>query len=97
MGMEKGRPHIDRCTCKMKVDTHKSVGVYFLMNTEKGGIKMGKKGVLKLTFDLLYDTTHSSRLISSSSDLSFMMILRCPFNMISPSSCNAASLRLKVS
>ena len=35
-----------RCTCKMKVDTHKSVGVYFFRSKirEKGGIGMGKKG-----------------------------------------------------
>ena len=35
-----------QCTCKMKVDTHKSVGVYFFRSTirEKGGIGMGKKG-----------------------------------------------------
>ena len=34
------------CTCKMKVDTHKSVGVYFFRSKirEKGGIGMGKKG-----------------------------------------------------
>jgi hypothetical protein len=31
------------CTCKMKVDTHKSVGVYILMYTERGGKKWVRK------------------------------------------------------
>ena len=37
------------CTCKIKVDTHKSVGVYFfhyVVKSEKKGVNsMGKKGV----------------------------------------------------
>ncbi|WP_204448439.1 hypothetical protein, partial [Merdimmobilis hominis] len=43
---KKERISFDICTCKMKVDTHKSVGVYFFRSKirEKGGIGMGKKG-----------------------------------------------------
>lgn len=36
-------PRRKDCTCKMKVDTHKSVGVYILMYTERGGKKWVRK------------------------------------------------------
>ena len=46
MTKQKGHCTAIQCTCKMKVDTHKSVGVYFFRSKirAKGGIGMGKKG-----------------------------------------------------
>ena len=43
---ETKKRHAQRCTCKMKVDTDKSVSVYFFRSKirEKGGKEMGKKG-----------------------------------------------------
>lgn len=54
----------------------------------------GKHGNIRI---LILPAFYSSELILSSSDLSLIIIFRCPFNTISPSSCNAASLRLRVS